>query len=116
MQTDRGDWHILKPLRDTYEGPPSLASTELWGRELYDTNGRRLGTIDSIVRPHGGPVRAIVRTDGRPRRFVFIDLGMAAFDGDAIVVPITGRESSAAEEWPTPRSGFVWPLTLRRRG
>src|ERR1700681_2037442 len=99
MQTDRSEWQIFKPLRDSEEGPASLASSELCGREAYDTEGRPIGTIDSIVRPHGGPVRAIVRTDGRPRRFVFIDLGMAAFDGDAIVVPITGRESSAAEEW-----------------
>lgn len=116
MDTNRDEWHFLNPLRDSDEGPASLPSSELWGREVYDTEGRPVGTIDSIARTHGGAVRAIVRTDGRPRRFVFVDLDAAVFEGDAVVVPFKGRESSDAEDRPTPRLRVVWPLTLRRRG
>src|ERR1700737_4118573 len=116
METDRGEWHIVKPDRDSSQGPASLPSNQLWGREVYDTKGRPLGTIDSIVRTYDGPVRAIVRTGKRPSQSVFVDLGAAVFQGDAVIVPFARRAGNDAEDRPTPRLKLVWPLALRRRG
>lgn len=92
----------------------SLPSNELWGREVYDAAGLRLGTIDSVVRTFGGGAKAIVKNRRLPSTFV--DLDTATFDGEAIAVPWTRAEGSTSEFGAPQRRRLIWPLTLRRHG
>lgn len=74
-----------------------MASSDLWGRTVYDTEDRNLGTIDSIARTAGGPVRAIVRPALGHRRFVLVDLSAAFLREPALVVPAAAPSAEAAE-------------------
>jgi ribosomal 30S subunit maturation factor RimM len=58
--------------RSPDESPASFPSNELWGREVYDAAGSRLGTIDSVVRTFRGGAKAIVK-NGRLSS-MFVDL------------------------------------------
>jgi PRC-barrel domain len=97
------------------EGPWSAPSRDLWGREVYDSKGRHIGTVDSIARTYHGGARAIVRTRARgPRRFVFINLDEAEFDGDALIVPASSLPSPDNESGAGARPRIAWPVGLRR--
>ena len=98
------------------EGPTSLPSSELWGRKVLDTDGRILGTIDSIARTVGGPVRAIVLVTRRPRHFALVDLSQGLMRGDDVIVPsrVNGPRLEAGS---APSRDFypLWPAALPRR-
>lgn len=82
----------------SFQAPWSVQSSQLWGRKVHDHQGRELGTIDSVVRTYGGAVRAIVRPNRRPRRFVFVDLREAVFDRKGVLVSSTVLDESARAE------------------
>ena len=92
-----------------------MASSDLWGRTVYDTEDRNLGTIDSIARTAGGPVRAIVRPARGDRRCVLVDLSAAFLREEALVVPATAPPAEAAER-PAVRQGeLAWGGSDRSR-
>ena len=100
----------MENLLNIREGPWSAPSRDLWGLEVYDTRGHRLGTIDSIARTYHGGARAIVRTRRRgPRRFLFIDIDEAEFDGDAVIVSASSLQRPHAENGAGARPGIAWP-------
>jgi hypothetical protein len=96
-------------------GLDALPASSLWGRDVYDSAGRRMGTIDSIVRNLGGPVKAIVRTARRPRRFIFVDLEGAVFDGESVVVASIATGDIASDAPPEARRGIPRLLAGWRR-
>jgi sporulation protein YlmC with PRC-barrel domain len=76
----------MESLSIAYQDPASIPSSELWGRDVCDPDGHRVGTIDSITRTYRGRVQAIVRTGKRPQRFVFVNLDGAVIVDDAVIV------------------------------
>jgi sporulation protein YlmC with PRC-barrel domain len=90
----------------------SLLSSELWGRQVYEATGRRLGVVDSVVRTHRGGVKAVVR-NGR-RHAVLVELEAATFDGEAIVVPWSRAESSTRAKGASASWRRLWPAFLRQ--
>jgi sporulation protein YlmC with PRC-barrel domain len=90
-------------LERSLRSPGSVPSSELWGREVYDARGIRLGTIDSVVRTNGRN-KAIVIGNRRSPRSIFVELAAAAFDGDVVVVPWTraGLPYGATARDPEP--------------
>ena len=85
-----------------------MAASELWGRAVHDAQGRDLGTIDSIARTAGGPVRAIVRPARGKRRFVLVDLSAAVLRGSVVVVPAAAPSAETAERAAVPHGALTW--------
>lgn len=104
----------MESLSDHDRGPADLPANELWGLDVHDTEGRPIGTIDSIARTIDGPAQAIVRTAPRPHRFIFIDLTHAVLEGGAVVVPAVRDFGPAALARTEPPLTVNWTLQLRR--
>jgi len=85
-----------------------MASSELWGRAVQDTQGRDLGAIDSIARTAGGSVRAIVRPATGKRRFVLVDLSAAVLRRRVVVVPAAAPSAETAERAAVPQRELSW--------
>jgi hypothetical protein len=102
----------MELLRQPEQDPLDVPASELWGRQVCDTDGLLIGTIDSIVQTLGGTRRAIVQTSRRPRHFIFVELYDAVFQGEAMVVPALPRQHSGAEGSPSVR--LTWSAGARR--
>ena len=84
------------------ELPALMASSELWGRPVRDTQGRDLGTIDSIARTAGGAARATVRSVSGKRRLVLVDLSASVLRDSVVVVPAAAPPGETAERAAMP--------------
>lgn len=93
-----------------------LPASELWGRDVFDLAGQRMGTIDSIARSSWGPVNAIVRTARRPHRLVFVNLEGAVMDGETVVVASIAASNLVAEATSAPSRPGLPRLTGWLRG
>lgn len=69
------------------QGPESWPAAALFGRDIHDSEGVRLGRIQLVVRMPDGERRAVVRSGGlfRRRRF-FVSLAGAVLMDDCVVV------------------------------
>ncbi|MBO0701550.1 MAG: hypothetical protein J2P38_01360 [Candidatus Dormibacteraeota bacterium] len=80
-----------------------LRPDELWGRDVYDASGRRLGRIEAIGMGRDRlPRRVAVRLDEARVQLTFFSLAGARVTGDRVVIA-DGATAGAPDESPSIR-------------